>query len=73
MKDECAGTPIAERVFLRRKRYSIVKADKKNIKKGKGVKKKRCEETNNARSVQGCAFRREAAVGRDEHPSKRWS
>ena len=39
MKDECAGTPIAECVFLRRKRYSIVKADKKNIKKGKGVKK----------------------------------
>jgi len=39
MKDECAGTPIAECVCLRPKMYSILKADEKNIKKAKGVKK----------------------------------
>ena len=39
MKDECAGTPIAESVCLRPKMYSILKADEKNIKKAKGVKK----------------------------------
>ena len=39
MKDECAGTPIAEFVGLRPKMYSILKSDEKNIKKAKGVKK----------------------------------
>ena len=39
MKDECAGTPIAECVCLRPKMYSIMKADEKIIKKAKGVKK----------------------------------
>ena len=39
MKDECAGTPIAECVCLRPKMYSNLKADEKNIKKAKGVKK----------------------------------
>jgi len=39
MKDECAGTLIAEYVGLRPKMYSILKADEKNIKKAKGVKK----------------------------------
>ena len=39
MKDECAGTPILEFVGLRSKMYSIMKADEKNIKKAKGVKK----------------------------------
>ena len=39
MKDKCAGTPIAECVCLRPKMYSILKADEKNIKKAKGVKK----------------------------------
>ena len=39
MKDECAGTPIAECVCLRPKMYTILKADEKNIKKAKGVKK----------------------------------
>jgi len=39
MKDECAGTPIAEYVGLRPKKYSILRADEKNIKKVKGVKK----------------------------------
>jgi len=39
MKDECPGTPIAECVCLRPKMYSILKADEKNIKKAKGVKK----------------------------------
>jgi len=39
MKDECAGTPIAEAVCLRPKMYSILRADEKNIKKAKGVKK----------------------------------
>ena len=34
-----AGTPIAEYVGLRPKMYSILKADEKNIKKAKGVKK----------------------------------
>ena len=38
MKDECAGTPIAECVCLRSKMYSILKADEKNIKGTKGVK-----------------------------------
>ncbi len=39
MKDECAGTPIAECVCLRPKMYSIMTADEKNIKKEKGIKK----------------------------------
>ena len=39
MKDECAGTPIAECVRLRPKMCSILKADEKSIKKAKGVKK----------------------------------
>jgi len=39
MKDECAGTPIAECVCLRPKMYSIMMADEVNIKKAKGVKK----------------------------------
>ena len=39
MKDECNGTPIVESVCLRPKMYSILKADEKNIKKAKGVKK----------------------------------
>ena len=33
MKDECAGTPIAECVCLRPKMYSTLKVDEKNIKK----------------------------------------
>ena len=45
MKDECAGTPIAECVCLRLKMYSIVKADKQE---SKGCTKERCEETNSA-------------------------
>ena len=39
MKDECAGTPVAECVFLRPKMYSILKADETSIKKANGVKK----------------------------------
>ena len=39
MKYECAGTPISEYVGLRSKMYSILKADEKNIRKAKGVKK----------------------------------
>ncbi len=39
MKDECAGTPIAECVCLRPKMYSIITGEEKNIKKAKGVKK----------------------------------
>ena len=39
MKDECAGTPISEVVCLRSKMYSVMKADEKNIRKAKGVKK----------------------------------
>ena len=39
MKDECAGTPIAECVCLRPKMYSIIRADEKNMKRAKGVKK----------------------------------
>ena len=39
MKDECAGTPIAECVCLRPKMYSVLRADEKNVKKAKGVKK----------------------------------
>ena len=39
MKDECAGTPISEIVCLKPKMYFIMKADEKNIKRAKGVKK----------------------------------
>ena len=39
MKDECAGRLIAEYVGLRPKMYSILKADDKEIKKAKGVKR----------------------------------
>ena len=39
MKDECAGTPIAECVCMRPKMYSILKADEKIATKAKGVKK----------------------------------
>ena len=39
MKDECAGDPIAENVGLRRKMYSILRADEKTIRKAKGVKR----------------------------------
>ena len=38
MKDECAGTPIAEYIGLRSKLYSILRADEQVIKKAKGVK-----------------------------------
>ena len=38
MKDEYAAMPISED-FMRPKMYSILKADEKNIKKEKGVKK----------------------------------
>ena len=48
MKDECAGTPIAECVCLRPKMYSILKADEKKYQKSKGCKKECCQETNNA-------------------------
>ena len=39
MKDECAGTPIAEYIGLRRKLYSVLRADEHLIKKAKGVKR----------------------------------
>ena len=39
MKDECAGTPIAEYIGLRPKFYSVLRADEQLIKKAKGVKK----------------------------------
>ena len=39
MKDECAGTPIAEYIGLRPKLYTILRADEQLIKKAKGVKK----------------------------------
>ena len=38
MKDKYAGMPISED-FMRPKMYSILKAEEKNIKKAKGVKK----------------------------------
>ena len=38
MKDECAGTPIAEYIVLRPKLYSILRSDEQLIKKAKGVK-----------------------------------
>ena len=38
MKDECAGTPIAEYVGLRPKLYSVLRSDEQLIKKAKGVK-----------------------------------
>ena len=47
MKDECAGTLIAECVCLRQKMYSIMRADEKHIKKSERCKKERCQETNN--------------------------
>ena len=39
MKDECAGTQIAEYIGLRPKLYSILRSDEQLIKKAKGVKK----------------------------------
>ena len=39
MKDECAGTPLAEYIGLRPKLYSILRSDEQLIKKAKGVKK----------------------------------
>ena len=36
MKEECAGTPIAEYIGLRPKLYSVVRADKQLINKAKG-------------------------------------
>ena len=39
MKDECAGTPIAEYIGLRPKMYSIKMSNDSEIKKAKGVKK----------------------------------
>ena len=71
MKDECAGTQIAETVCLRPKMYSILKADEKKHKKGEGCEKERCQETNKARTVQGSAFRVETAKAWNEHSSKR--
>ena len=38
MKDECAGTQIAEYIGLRPKVYSVLRADEELIKKAKGVK-----------------------------------
>lgn len=38
MKDECAGTPIAEYKGLCPKLFSILRADGQLIKKAKGVK-----------------------------------
>ena len=38
MKDECAGTPIAEYVSLRPKLYLILRSDEQLIKKAEGVK-----------------------------------
>ena len=37
MKDECAGTPIAEFVGLKPKMYSILKADGEQERRSKGV------------------------------------
>ena len=39
MKDECAGTPIAEYIGLRQKLYSVLRTDEQIIRKAKGVKK----------------------------------
>ena len=39
MKDECAGTPIAEYIGLSPKLYSVLRADEQLTKKAKGVKK----------------------------------
>ena len=39
MKDECAGTPIAEFVGLKRKMYSILRTDGTEVRGSKGVKK----------------------------------
>ena len=71
MKDECAETPIAECVCLRLKMYSILKADEKKYQKSKECKKERCQETNNARTVQGNAFWYGAVMAWNEHSSKR--
>ena len=47
MKDECAGTPIAEYVGLTPKMHSIFKADEKKYQKSEGCEKGSCQETNN--------------------------
>ena len=46
MKDECAGTPIAEYIGLRPKLYSVLRADEQLNKKAKGVKKNVIKKTN---------------------------
>ena len=46
MKDECAGTTIAEYTGLRPKLYSVLRADEQLIKKAKGVKKNVIKKTN---------------------------
>ena len=40
VKDECGGLAIDEVVAVRSKMYSAKKADKKNIRKAKGVEKR---------------------------------
>ena len=61
MKDECAGTPIAEIVCLRPKMYSILKADEKNVKKAKGVKKNVVKKQITHEQYMECSFHAFAA------------
>jgi len=70
MKDECAGTPIAECVS-ETENVLYLEGGRKKYQKSKGREKERCQETNNARTVQGNAFWYEAAKAWNEHSSKR--
>ncbi|XP_064629257.1 uncharacterized protein LOC135488549 [Lineus longissimus] len=55
-KDECAGVPVAEFVGLRPKMYSIRRADAKEIRKAKGVKKNVVKQEIRHEQYKECLF-----------------
>ena len=69
MKDECAGTPIAE-VVSETKNVLDPEGGRKKYQNSEGCEKERHQENNNARKVQGNTFQCEAAKARNEHSSK---
>ena len=72
MKDECAGTPIAECVRVSETKNVLhLGGGRKKYQKSEGREKQRCQETNNARTVEGNVFQCEAVKARNEHSSKR--
>ena len=59
MKDECAGTPIAEYIGLRPKLYTVLRADEQVIKKAKGVKKYVIEKQINFENYKDALFNKQ--------------